>query len=32
VMLATERAHDQESVDTSITARRRRLLLPGKKP
>jgi diguanylate cyclase (GGDEF)-like protein len=32
VMLATERAHDAESVDTSITARRRRLLLPGKKP
>ena len=32
VMLATERAHDQDPVDTSITARRRRLLLPGRKP
>lgn len=32
VELAAARAQDPDSVDTSITARRRRLLLPGKKP
>jgi diguanylate cyclase (GGDEF)-like protein len=32
VELATERPSDSDSTDTSITARRRRLLLPGKRP
>lgn len=32
VMLATEPAFDPTATDTSITARRRRLLLPGKTP
>ncbi len=32
VILGTERSYDQTAPDTSITARRRRLLLPGTKP
>ncbi|HUN72381.1 MAG TPA: GGDEF domain-containing protein [Steroidobacteraceae bacterium] len=32
VRLATDRAYDPDATDTGITARRRRLLLPGTKP